>query len=51
MYTIFKSETKKNTTLLLVELLAVTWAPYILEHTILIGCIYFETVLNGFVSK
>ena len=31
---IFKSETKKNSTLLLLELLAVTWIPCILRHSI-----------------
>ena len=33
-YTIFKFETKKNTTLSLVELLAVTWVLYVLRHPV-----------------
>ena len=38
----FQIETKKNTTLLLVELLAVTWVPCILRHHInCITCNYF----------
>ena len=35
LYTIFESETKNNTTLLVVELLAVTWVPWLLKHPIL----------------
>ena len=34
MMTIFKSETKNNTTLFLVELLAVKLAPFILRHPV-----------------
>ena len=36
MMMIYKSETKKNTILLLVELLAVTWVPCILRYPILL---------------
>ena len=47
----FQTWNKKRTRLSLVELLAVTWVPCILRHPILMGCIYFETVLIDIVSK
>ena len=34
MYTVFKSETKKEHSIIIIELLAVKWVPYILRHAL-----------------